>query len=155
MKCSKCEEDKDSVEFSPSKQSKSGKTSWCKECKRKTMREHHRIKSQDPEYRRGKSQASIVRSRRNKKIIDKYQECGCIICDEKETHALVFHHVDPRKKEIAVSSSVLRALHKTLAEIKKCVVLCRNCHAKVHAGILDISAHPSVIQVLEAERDTQ
>ena len=48
---------------------------------------------------------------------------------------LEFHHLDPDKKDfdIAQAMSYEWPWDKVLAEIRKCVCLCANCHRKVHA----------------------
>ena len=43
----------------------------------------------------------------------------------------VFHHLDPSTKLFTIGVNRGRAV--TLAEIEKCVVLCRPCHARRHA----------------------
>ena len=44
-------------------------------------------------------------------------------------------YIEPLDSEIAIE--VLK-IKKLLAEIKKCVCLCSNCHRKVHAGIINL-----------------
>jgi hypothetical protein len=49
--------------------------------------------------------------------------------------ALHFHHVDPSMKEFGIAGFVSRApFESLLAEARKCVLLCGNCHAVEHAG---------------------
>lgn len=52
-------------------------------------------------------------------------------CGEAHPACLDFHHPNDDKK-IGVSALVNRSLQALEAEIAKCVVLCRNCHAKAH-----------------------
>lgn len=60
--------------------------------------------------------------------------CGCIYCGEKHPACLDFHHRDPTKKEITVSSAVKKgwSWDRTIQEIRKCDVVCSNCHRKIH-----------------------
>jgi hypothetical protein len=46
--------------------------------------------------------------------------------------ALEFHHKDPSLKDIQISKVTSE---KALSEIKKCILLCSNCHREVHAGL--------------------
>jgi hypothetical protein len=48
--------------------------------------------------------------------------------------ALCFHHKDPARKEFQLDLRQLsnRSWERTLAEAKKCMLLCLNCHAEVH-----------------------
>lgn len=60
----------------------------------------------------------------------KCQQCGYSKCPG----ALVFHHIDPTEKEFAISSNgVSRSFEKCKPELDKCVLLCQNCHAEIHA----------------------
>jgi hypothetical protein len=50
---------------------------------------------------------------------------------------LELHHSDPSVKED--HPSLLRtSWDRWLTEAQKCIILCCNCHRKVHAGILKI-----------------
>lgn len=52
----------------------------------------------------------------------------------KNIAALCFHHVDSSTKELELDMRSLsnNAYTRLLAEAKKCVLLCHNCHAEVH-----------------------
>lgn len=58
----------------------------------------------------------------------------CSKCDESDPSCLVFHHVDPATKKATVASMVRSKSSKQeiLNEIAKCVILCSNCHLKLH-----------------------
>lgn len=66
----------------------------------------------------------------------KCQCCGYNACKE----ALAFHHIDPTHKELAFGS--LRANPKTwekvVEELKKCILVCHNCHSEIHAGVREV-----------------
>lgn len=61
--------------------------------------------------------------------------CGYNRCEE----ALEFHHVDPNKKEVSWGSlrANIRSLREILMEMKKCVLLCSNCHKEVHSKYIE------------------
>jgi len=59
--------------------------------------------------------------------------CGYSNCKK----ALEFHHLDPNGKDFSPTSHI-RSWQKTVVELRKCVMLCANCHREVHAGIVDI-----------------
>ena len=70
-----------------------------------------------------------------KRIVDsmggKCQCCGYSACLD----SLDLHHIDPSKKELsfgAIRSSPV-AWPKIVEELKKCVLVCRNCHGEIHA----------------------
>lgn len=58
----------------------------------------------------------------------------CARCSESHPSCIVFHHRDPKKKDIDVSNAVSSCWGKEriLRELEKCLVLCPNCHAKLH-----------------------
>lgn len=64
----------------------------------------------------------------------------CILCNfDAFPEALEFHHVNPEEKEFKLSgSSLSRSLESQIEEIKKCALLCANCHRGVHCGRLDL-----------------
>ena len=57
----------------------------------------------------------------------------CARCDESHIACMDFHHLDPAEKEYEVSKLVGNGMYtKAYKEIKKCIVLCANCHRKEH-----------------------
>jgi 5-methylcytosine-specific restriction endonuclease McrA len=58
---------------------------------------------------------------------------SCKVCGESCSVCLEFHHLDPNSKEGNISTMVTHfaSVAQVLMEIAKCVVLCRNCHAKI------------------------
>ncbi len=99
----------------------------------------------DPVYRAQRhAQQARYRAQRLpmiRQIIAESKACGCLFCQELELACLDFHHVDPAAKGFQITP--LQILHKTPTalrdEIAKCVVLCANCHRKLHAGLIALS----------------
>ena len=58
----------------------------------------------------------------------------CEECGEKHIACLDFHHKDPQQKDLAVSMCINNgwSRDKILKEIEKCIVICSNCHRKLH-----------------------
>lgn len=54
--------------------------------------------------------------------------------------ALEFHHVNSEEKEFSIcgSNSTTKALEAQLKEMKKCILVCANCHRGIHHGIYSI-----------------
>ena len=62
--------------------------------------------------------------------------CGYAKCVE----ALHFHHKNPRQKEFGLAQNGLtRSWERVRKELEKCVLICANCHAEIHAGITQLS----------------
>jgi hypothetical protein len=58
----------------------------------------------------------------------KCQKCGYNKCEA----ALEFHHLDPKTKEMNFSKMRLVSHIKMIEELKKCILLCANCHRETH-----------------------
>lgn len=57
---------------------------------------------------------------------------GCKKCGEKRHYMLDFHHRNPEEKEVVISDCTRKSLHALLEELKKCDILCSNCHREWH-----------------------
>lgn len=82
---------------------------------------------------------------KNRKRAIKYLGGECIVCGySKYTCSLDFHHIDPLLKDVKFANMRNWSWHRTKKEIKKCVLLCKNCHAAIHAKKLYLER--SVVQ---------
>lgn len=71
-----------------------------------------------------------------KKELVEYKGGKCEICDyDRCIKALEFHHLDPNKKDFAISNCGLKDIVKLKKEVDKCALLCSNCHREVHDGL--------------------
>ena len=69
--------------------------------------------------------------------IRRYKELHpCSVCGETRVPCLDFHHKDPKAKKFDFDKATQRSYDKIDHEIKKCVVLCANCHRIEHAELL-------------------
>ena len=59
---------------------------------------------------------------------------GCSICGYSKCGAcLDFHHVNPEDKLFRVTAKMAYYMTpRTLEEIQKCMLLCKNCHYELH-----------------------
>lgn len=73
----------------------------------------------------------------------------CYGCDEEHQAPLFeFHHWEARDKAFGIAGNgVARSWERTVAELKKCVMLCANCHREVHAGLRTI--RPTLLGIAE------
>lgn len=62
------------------------------------------------------------------------RRCGYNTC----VQVLDFHHIDSSEKEFTISNDSLK-LKDAMIEIRKCVLLCSNCHRELHAHCWDLS----------------
>lgn len=86
--------------------------------------------------KRNTSQYVVAWRRKTKLRAINYKGGRCQICGyDKSIRALVFHHIDGSSKDFSISS-VSKSWESIRTELDKCVLLCANCHAEVHEGIL-------------------
>jgi transposase len=85
---------------------------------------------------------AVIRRRRKVKHL-LVEEAGgrCRLCGyDRCVAALEFHHLDPAAKEFGVAQRGARSIERLRAEVRKCVLLCSNCHAEVEAGFVSLSS---------------
>ena len=74
---------------------------------------------------------------KRQEIAEWKRERGCTVCGETEPWVLDMHHLDPSEKESNPAASA--TLKTFLKHAGSCVLVCSNCHRKVHAGVLRIT----------------
>lgn len=74
--------------------------------------------------------------------------CVCQKCGESSVATLDFHHLKDKKKEISkmIHGGYSRA--EIIEEMKKCKVLCSNCHVKEHFGSSKLLLKGGIIKKL-------
>lgn len=95
-------------------------------------------------YRCKRCRADAVTRRRRKVKATLVEEAGgcCAICGYNRCpSALAFHHLDPIHKRLEVNARGVAVAIATLREeVRKCTLLCANCHAEVESGIAVVPA---------------
>ena len=76
--------------------------------------------------------------RRKSDLISVFGGKCCLCGFNAFQEALEFHHVDPSQKEFGISTKSIKSLKSQLKELKKCILVCSNCHKGIHAGLLSI-----------------
>ena len=115
-------------------------TKICTKCKKELPIEDFNWRSKEKGTRR--SECKYCHTEFMKKIYEDKKEfvaniksqLKCQKCGESKDYMLDFHHLDPSEKEttIARMTSNRYSVDKVLDEIKKCIVLCANCHREFH-----------------------
>ena len=60
----------------------------------------------------------------------------CVICGYNKCPAsLDFHHINPEEKEFGVSGNNY-SKSRIDNEIKKCILVCKNCHGEIESGLI-------------------
>lgn len=80
----------------------------------------------------------------------KCQVCGYDRCPT----ALEVHHVDPLSKDFNIGSVYVscKSWNVIYEELKKCILLCGNCHREIHYGITDIPSEYTKFDSTIADR---
>ena len=77
------------------------------------------------------------RHQKVKRILVEDSGGACALCGYSRCIInMHFHHVDPTQKSFAVSTATGKALATYREELRKCVLLCANCHGEVEAGLI-------------------
>ena len=81
----------------------------------------------------------VKKHRQNyKRMMTAAFESKCGICGyNKSLVALDFHHLNEKEKEFTIRNKI-KAWSKLVEELRKCVLLCSNCHREVHGNITKI-----------------
>ncbi len=111
------------------KQSKDGKLSKCKECKRKYDKEYY-LKTINKRRSKKRITQKAITDRNSQFTWNYLKKNPCIDCAEPNPVVLEFDHREPKNKVDSVSN--LSRSHCSITrlslEIKKCDVRCANCH---------------------------
>lgn len=128
--CSRCKETKPTTDFCKAARMKDGFQPACKTCmnvawtnSRKKKQKHY----QD------------VTTKRRHRYVERFNAWKstqhCMLCFEDDHTCLDFHHLDPNEKDVNISDvSNAWSFERLQTELLKCVIICSNCHRKVHAG---------------------
>ena len=77
------------------------------------------------------------RRKSKERIIESMGGC-CQVCGyNKCNNALALHHLNPEEKDFGFGSirANPKSWDKIVSELRKCVLVCHNCHSEIHEGI--------------------
>jgi len=73
-----------------------------------------------------------LRKERRAWLLNYKAKSKCVVCGEDNPACLDFHHKNPKEKDILIGRASAYSLDRIKAEVKKCVIICANCHRKLH-----------------------
>jgi len=138
-KCTICKDKKSLSDFNKKKGTKDGKQPACRDCNKERSRAYY-AKNREAHSKTIYQRTKIFRQELRRQINIYKSETGCSCCEENSPICLDFHHMDHEDKEDLVSRLIyMNSVNRLEKEIKKCCLLCSNCHRKHHADLIDIS----------------
>lgn len=138
-KCKKCLQDKQEHEFNKRSRNIDGLDHKCKICARTRAKKLYDLDKPKNRKRIYKYRKKIVKPMKD--FVLSIRSLGCSLCNESDPCCIDFHHVNNKTDDI---SRIIKHLsfNKLVNEINKCILLCSNCHKKVHRHNIDISHIP-------------
>lgn len=126
-KCPRCGQIKNVKNFNKNKARKDGLSSYCNECQKEYSKYHYNTNKQTYFKKNYKYHKKKI------EFINRYKQmCGCKLCGEKRYWVLDFHHQSKNKEFHVTSDGRSYSFDKVKEEIRKCIVLCSNCHRDLH-----------------------
>ena len=112
--CTKCGKILPITQFNWRNKAKGTRRSECKYCHSEYMKQ---------KYQEKKNIVQEIKS-----------SCSCAKCGQTRGYFLDFHHINPNEKSDNITrlTSNNSKLDKVYDEMKKCIVLCANCHREFH-----------------------
>jgi 5-methylcytosine-specific restriction endonuclease McrA len=101
----------------------------CEDCHNAYIRARRKLGYVKEARNKNRKQLLIIRKQ---KAVD-FLGGECKICGYKKSlSALTFHHINPKEKEFEIGFIKDHSWDKVLKELKKCDLLCFNCHMELH-----------------------
>lgn len=149
--CPKCESEKDIEDFN--KKGPTRRQPWCSECTRTYAQDHYRKNRQYYKEKAADRKAKTLAILR----LAKSHVGMCLLCTENELVCLDLHHLDPTKKTIHPGHMARDgwAPKRIFQELDNCMVVCSNCHKKIHAGLITQEALTKAIALQQLSGWTQ
>lgn len=128
--CTKCEIEKPIDEFNWKSKKDNKRRARCREC----TREDDRLKYESDGERREKLRKTATdRNRWAREFIQRVKKkLKCVKCGENRWYVLEFHHLNDKEVEVGNMARNGYSINKIKDEIRKCDVLCANCHREEH-----------------------
>lgn len=122
-KCAGCNDPKPLNEFT-----KDGRGYYCLECQRGFGKKH---------YQNNKAYYKKKARKRDKELREWFRDYKRGLkcqCGEDHPACIEFHHTESDEKDTEITDAVSNGwrIERILEEIAKCIVVCSNCHRKLH-----------------------
>jgi len=108
--------------------------SHCKECEKERAKKVY-TKNPEPYKERAKEGKKKLKTFLTDFLFNLKKDSGCRICNEKEVACLDFHHIIKGRPVTRVANHSFTSTEK---ELNKCIIVCCNCHRKIHANLINV-----------------
>lgn len=139
-KCGRCKIDYSEDNFYKDSHKKDGLSWDCKRCsseKHKKYRSNSNVPKQCSKQWKEKNIHKTIEY--NKQLYNKvklfqqtYLKRNPCDCGVSDLECLDYHHIDQKTLEKRIPA--IHTFNKSIEEMIKCIVVCANCHRKIHAG---------------------
>ena len=153
--CTKCKVEKELTEFHKDSKTKDGLFIWCKACNAMRAKKHYiknkeKIDKYNLEWKKKNPEKYIEAIKKchkknaeiNRAKIAEIHGTKCVHCGATESKGkqkvLELHHSDPNGKEFTVTNRLHYSWDKIEAEVKKCILLCAQCHRAEHVRMKEL-----------------
>lgn len=129
-KCGRCQVEKPRDAFYKHSGKHDGLQGRCKEC----TTAHNKSWYAGSDERRDSVKARRVAVKtKNQALVNRFKSFyGCSHCGERDVIVLDLHHRDPAQKDAHIAELMKCSMKALRDEIRKCMVLCANCHRREH-----------------------
>ncbi len=101
----------------------------CRACQNEYQKSWYQ-KNKDVHLTKVQTRKANVRQEARQFVLDYLSTHPCVECGESDPLVLEFHHLRGKDRAISVMIAGGYPISKIRAEIRKCVVLCANCHRR-------------------------
>ncbi len=133
--CTKCGAEKPRSDYFFKNKKKDHLHAQCKSCyqlHRASYHKDHYQKYREQYLKRAKIRRKRLREEFRINIMTYLSSKKCAICNETDIRTFEFDHINPSQKKFNISQGLRLGYswNNIVEEIKKCRILCANCHKK-------------------------
>jgi len=149
-RCYMCKEWKPLTEFHRHRGQRDGRQNRCRDCNIAQAKLAH---ARDPERARAriKKRADRMREANHRALFAYLLDHPCVDCGEADPVVLQFDHLRDKKFNVSKLANSAVPFERVLAEIRKCEVVCANCHQRRTCMRID-GYRVRLLREIEAER---
>ena len=127
--CRMCREEKDISLFHPNKSCRLGVTGTCAICSHIRVAQWYK-NNRDRRQKVANTKNQIKKQKAVDHFGNKCHDCG----KAYPQYVFQFHHLDSKEKDMNPSAALSGSEETMWKELKKCIMLCANCHIERHFG---------------------